>query len=131
MKPVIYAICFLPAALILLTGYLVKYHSTKYPDTSCGFHVGTLYDKSESAWEEANRYSGSLFIKFGCFFLALSVVWLLALNFVYRDAILENPAAAGLLIAYPLLSALISCVAGILKTKHHLQQLFNEFGNKK
>lgn len=131
MKPAIYAICFLPAALILLTGYLVKYHSTEYPDTSCGFHAGNLYGKSESAWKEANRYSGSLLMKCGWIFLILCAAWILVLNLLYHDAVWDNPVAAGLLIAYPLLSALISVLVGILKTKHHLEQLFDESRNKK
>lgn len=131
MKAVIYMVCFLPAAVIFLTGYLVKYHSTKYPDTSCGFHAGDLYDKDEAAWKEANRYSGGILMICGGVFLALCAVWILILNLIYHDAVISDPVAAGLLIAYPLLSVLISCLMGFLKTVRHLKQHFDEFGNKK
>ena len=75
------ALMFLLPLFYMLVGHLLKKHHSKFPDTSCGYHIGRLAQKSESTWETANTYSGTVLTRSSMVTLGISILVIVIYNF--------------------------------------------------
>lgn len=115
---------FLINGILLLTGYLVKHHSSPFPDMTCGYHVGKLASKSEQAWQEANRYFGTLLIRSAWVLFAVSIFVVIALSTFYHGKIESDLTLFWALFCYLMLSVLVPVFGTIAATESHLKKLF-------
>lgn len=128
---VIFIILFVFDLILLLTGYLVKYQSTRYPGISCGYHIDTIAMKNEKTWKEANRYYGSLVLRIALILLGVSSLLTAVLLIANYGLPPKNDTLFWSLFAYIMLSAFASAFGSIAATEHHLKKLFDTEGIKK
>lgn len=133
MHPItlIEVLSFVIDGILMLTGYLVKHRSSQFPDMTCGYHVGKLASKSEEAWQEANRYFGTLLIRSAWALFAVSIFVVIALFVFNHGEITGDLMLFWVLFCYLMLSALVPVFGTIAATESHLKKLFGTDGVKK
>jgi len=116
---------------LLLVGRMLKRHHSKYPNTFCGYHVGKIAAKSETAWKEANLHCGMLLFRTGSAALLLNLGFGLLLTFGVGDQFEKSDAWALASVLMLMLSICVPTLLSILLTERHLKQKFDENGFSK
>lgn len=113
---------------LLLTGRMLKRHHSKYPNTFCGYHVGKIAAKSETAWKEANLHCGMLLFRTGSAALLLNLGFGFLLTFAGRDQFEKSDAWALASVLMLVLSICVPTLLSILLTERHLKKEFDSNG---
>jgi hypothetical protein len=113
---------------LLLVGWLLKRHHSKYPNTFCGYHVGKVASKSERAWNEANLHCGMLFLRTGSAALLLNLGFAFLLTFSVGDQFEKSDAWGLAAVLMLMLSICVPTLLSILLTERHLKKKFNANG---
>lgn len=116
---------------LLLTGFLLRNHHSEYSDRTCGYHVGRIAKKSEPAWEEANRYCGTLFLRSGGVVLLLNGAVIFFLQRWVKGPVEKNAAIVSDGMFYLMFSLLLPILLAILLTERHLKKRFHKDGSPK
>ena len=110
----------------MLVGHLIKKHHSKFPDISCGYHIGKLAQKNESTWETANIYSGIVLTRLSMVTLGISICVIVIYHFSTS------------LIRWD--DVFFACIMGIsfipiiilaILTEKHLKNIYDSDGNLK
>ncbi len=107
---------------LLLVGWLLKRHHSQYPNTFCGYHVGKIASKSESAWNEVNLHCGVLLIRTGSVALLLNFGFAFLLTFGAGDQFEKTVMWALVAILMLMLSICVPTLLSILLTERHLKR---------
>lgn len=120
------ALLFLLPLFYLLVGYLIKKHHSKFPDTTCGYHIGRLAQKNESTWETANTYAGTVLTRSSMVTLGISifaiVIYHFSILFIRWDDVF---------FAYIMGISFIPVIILAILTEKHLKNIYDSDGNLK
>lgn len=114
--------------LLLLVGWMLKRHHSKYPNTFCGYHVGKIAAKSERAWNEANLHCGSLFLRTGSVALLVNLGFGFLLTFLVGDQFEKSDAWGLAAVLMLMLSICVPTLLSILLTERYLKKEFDTHG---
>ena len=113
---------------LLLVGWMLKRHHSKFPNTFCGYHVGKIAAKSETAWNEANLHCGRLFFRTGSAALLLNLGFGFLLTLLVGDQFEKSDAWSLAAVLMLMLSICVPTFLSILLTERHLKRKFDSNG---